>query len=182
MFQTVKKWSDLSTEEALRISMGLERVLLLGDKRLYNKSDIVKCNELDNLQNHISNMHNIILEYREKYGAGRAIAAPQIGLFKRIICFNVGKPITMINPQLSDFSSDTIELWDDCMSFPSLLVKVKRFKSCSLTFRDLDWNKHIWELTDDLSELFQHEYDHLDGVLATQRAIDCKSFKIKGDL
>jgi peptide deformylase len=70
------------------------------------------------------------------------------------------------------------ELWDDCMSFPELLVKVKRHKACRLSFYDQSWHKQEWDLTGDLSELLQHEYDHLDGILATMRAIDGRSFAL----
>ncbi|MEL6853123.1 MAG: peptide deformylase, partial [Bacteroidota bacterium] len=47
---------------------------------------------------------------------------------------------------------------------------LKRHRYCTLRFRDLDWQEHEWQLADDLSELIQHEYDHLDGILATMRA------------
>ncbi|MFM8346892.1 MAG: peptide deformylase [Bacteroidota bacterium] len=46
-----------------------------------------------------------------------------------------------------------------------------------MTFRDAGWQEQRWELSDDLSELLQHEYDHLEGILATQRAIDNRSFR-----
>ena len=71
------------------------------------------------------------------------------------------------------------KVWDDCMSFPNLLVKVMRHKKLTITFYNLKWQKQTWFLEDDLAELLQHEYDHLDGILATQRAIDQRSFKWK---
>jgi succinate dehydrogenase / fumarate reductase flavoprotein subunit len=74
-------------------------------------------------------------------------------------------------------SEDMFELWDDCMSFPNLLVKVKRHKSLTIKYLDENWQTQEWQMTDDLSELLQHEYDHLDGILCTMRAIDEKSFK-----
>jgi len=158
--------------------MSLEKILKLGDPKLYERSTKVLENEVANLQPSINELHNLVIEFRKKYGAGRAIAAPQIGLMKRIICMNTDKRYTMINPVLSEKSEEMFELWDDCMSFPNLLVKVKRHRSCVLTFRDENWEEHVWMLEDDLSELIQHEYDHLDGILATQRAIDDKSFKL----
>ena len=85
----------------------------------------------------------------------------------------------MINPELSNLSDEMIELWDDCMSFPSLLVKVRRHKKITVSYFDLNWQKHTKELEDAMSELIQHEYDHLDGILAVQRAIDKHSFKWK---
>ena len=84
----------------------------------------------------------------------------------------------IINPVLSDFSKETIEIWDDCLCFPQLLVKVRRSRKVNLFFRDLNWQEHHWQLEDDLAELIQHEYDHLDGILATQKAIDNQSFRI----
>ena len=61
---------------------------------------------------------------------------------------------------------------DDCMSFPGLLVRVKRYKRCIIYYKDLEWNDCSMELEGDMSELIQHEYDHLDGILATLRAVD----------
>jgi peptide deformylase len=69
-----------------------------------------------------------------------------------------------------------IEMWDDCMSFPNLLVRLRRHQFCKMRFRDLDWKEQVWELPEDLSELMQHEIDHLDGILATMRAMDAQSF------
>lgn len=55
-------------------------------------------------------MFETIIDYRNKYVVGRAIAAPQIGLQKRIICMNIGKPVATINPVLSDLSTEMFEL------------------------------------------------------------------------
>lgn len=160
--------------------MSLKNILLLGDPRLYEVSVAVKKSELDEIKPSIEILHQALMEYKKKYKAGRAIAAPQIGVMKRFIYVNIDKPIVLINPVLFDFSEEKIILWDDCFSFPNLFVKVERAKRVKLTFRDLNWEEHTWQLEDGLSELLQHEYDHLDGILATQRAIDNKSFKMIG--
>ncbi len=159
--------------------MSLEKILLLGDLRLYQVSEKVKKHELEEVKKDVEVLHQALMEYKAKYKAGRAIAAPQIGVFKRFIYMNIDEPVVIINPVLSDFSEEKITLWDDCFSFPNLLVKVQRAKSLKLTFLDMNWNEQNWFLEGDLSELIQHEYDHLDGILATQRAIDDKSLKIK---
>jgi peptide deformylase len=65
------------------------------------------------------------------------------------------------------------------MSFPNLLVKVMRHKKLTISFFDLNWERQTWHLEDDMAELIQHEYDHLDGILGTQRAIDNQSFRWK---
>jgi len=71
------------------------------------------------------------------------------------------------------------ELWDDCMSFPNLLVKVQRHRSLTLHYLDENWQQRTWQVQDNISELIQYEYDHLNGVLCTMRAIDERSFKWK---
>jgi len=158
--------------------MSLKNILRLGDSRLYEVSIPVLQSEIESLKPAVEILHNALMEYREKYGAGRAVAAPQIGVFKRFIYLNIDQAVVIINPELSDFSEEKMEIWDDCFCFPGLLVKVERAKRVKLKFRDENWEEHIWALEGDLSELIQHEYDHLDGILATQRAIDNKSFKM----
>jgi len=158
--------------------MAIKDILLLGNPKLHETSSPVTWDELSKLLPQIELMWESILDIRKTYRFGRAIAAPQIGLQKRIICLNIEKPVALINPELSNLSDEMFELWDDCMSFPNLLVKVKRHKSLTISFYDLNWNKQTWNLDGDMAELIQHECDHLDGILATQRAIDDKSFRL----
>lgn len=155
----------------------LSDILLLGDQRLYQKCVNVEKQELEVLQPEIEKMGDLVIAFRQRYGKGRAIAAPQIGLLKRLIVINIDQPVAIINPQLEFPDTDTFELWDDCMSFPNLLVYLKRYRRCNLHFLDIHWQAQKWHLSDDMSELIQHECDHLDGILATQRAINQKSFK-----
>ncbi len=159
--------------------MAVNDILLIGNPLLYEKAEPVKKTELKQLLPKIDLMFETVLDFRNKYGAGRAIAAPQIGLLKRIICLNTDKRVAMINPEITDLSNEMFEVWDDCMSFPNLLVKVMRHKKLTLTFFDLNWERQTWHLEDDMAELIQHEYDHLDGILATQKAIDSQSFRWK---
>ena len=159
--------------------MAVKDILLLGNPVLYEVSALVNQNEVKQLLPKINLMFETVIDFRKKYGTGRAIAAPQIGLLKRIICLNIDQPVAIINPILSDFSDERFEVWDDCMSFPNLLVKVRRYKKITLTFFDINWKTQVWQLKDDMAELIQHEYDHLEGILATQRAIDSTSFRWK---
>jgi peptide deformylase len=75
-----------------------------------------------------------------------------------------------------------IELWDDCFSFPDLMVRVRRHLEIEVEYEDLAGGSHSLVARDDLSELLQHEIDHLDGVLATDRAIDRRSFGLSRQL
>lgn len=158
--------------------MSLKHILKLGDPKLHEVSVAVEQHELEGLKPQLKILHNALMDFRSQYGAGRAVAAPQIGLSKRLIYLHIDKPISLYNPEITDFSSEKIEVWDDCLCFPGLLVKVLRAKRISLKFKDEHWVDQVWKLEGDMSELIQHEYDHLDGILATQRAIDNKSFRL----
>jgi peptide deformylase len=160
--------------------MTVQDILLLGNPRLYEVSEPVLKEEISKVQSVIQDLHETMMEFRRKYGAGRAIAAPQIGVLKRVIYMHIDGPIAFINPILDNLSKEMIEVWDDCMCFPELLVRVRRHKSCTIQYRDMNWNQKSMGLEDSLSELMQHEYDHLDGVLAVSRAIDSKSFALRG--
>jgi peptide deformylase len=155
----------------------LDDILLLGDPRLYEICEPVKRAELESLYPVIDGMADLVRQFRTRYGAGRAIAAPQVGVMKRLIVMNIDEPVAIINPEITDKSEEMMEMWDDCMSFPNLLVRLQRHRRIRLHFRDRNWKEKEWNLKDDLSELLQHEYDHLDGILATMRALDGQSFR-----
>ena len=65
-------------------------------------------------------------------------------------------------------------LWDDCFSFPDILAKVNRNLSIEIRYRDEEGKKLSLRAESGLSELLQHEIDHLDGILAIDRAVDSK--------
>lgn len=159
--------------------MAIREILLLGNPLLHEISEEVRQDEIGTIRDAAVDLQDTLLEFRRQHGAGRAIAAPQIGVFKRIVFMRIDRPEALINPVLSDMSEEMIELWDDCMSFPDLLVRVRRHKRCRITFRNLNWKEITYDLEDDLSELLQHECDHLDGVLAVSRAIDGQSFALR---
>ncbi len=159
----------------------LKKVLLLGDPRLRKISREVKDFKDPQLHREMSSLKSALERFRREMGFGRGIAAPQIGINKRFIALNLGNgPFMVVNPLITWHSKETFTLWDDCMSFPDLLVKVRRCTSISLTFRDESGNIRKWEkLGRARSELLQHEIDHLDGILAVDRAIDEKSVMYK---
>jgi peptide deformylase len=139
----------------------------------------VESQEVQALEPVIADLHDTLLDFREKHGAGRAIAAPQIGVMKRLIYVHIDQPLVIFNPVIEPKGSEMIEVWDDCMCFPELLIKVLRHRECRLVYRDLRWLEKQRDLQGDTSELLQHEYDHLDGILATSRAIDERAFALR---
>ena len=152
----------------------VKEILLLGNERLYKKCASVQPGE--NVAEIQNDLHDTLLAFREKYHIGRAIAAPQIGIQKTINYMHVDKPVLLINPEMCILDHEQMEVLDDCMSFPGLLVRVMRYKKIEITYCDINWQNQVMVLEDDLSELLQHEYDHLDGILATMKAIDNRSF------
>lgn len=159
--------------------MAIREILMLGNPLLYEVCAPVTEGELHEMRAVAKDLHDTLTDFRARYGVGRAIAAPQIGVKKRLLYMNTGQPIVFINPVLSARSRKKFELWDDCMSFPELLVRVSRHQTCRISYRDLDWQKQALLLQDSMSELLQHECDHLDGILAVARAIDSKSFALR---
>ena len=154
-------------------------ILILGDPRLYEISEEIKIEELPKVKSWVSSLNEAMSDIRKTYNFGRGIAAPQLGIMKRLVYTNVNEPKIFVNPTIIERSDEVFELWDDCMSFPNLLVKVCRNKSIKVQYYDEKFELKIEEYFDDLSELMQHEIDHLDGILATMRAVDNKSFKIR---
>jgi peptide deformylase len=155
----------------------LSDLLLLGDPRLYEICKPITEAEKPLIAGWVADLDNVMREVRARYGFGRAIAAPQLGIMKRLIYMNIDKPVVFINPELTNLSEQQFELWDDCMSFPNLLVRVKRHESLTINYLDENWQLQTRDLKDDLSELLQHECDHLDGILCTMRAVDEKAFR-----
>ena len=148
-------------------------VLLVGDPRLRRVAAPASPGE-PGLKDDVDRLHATLARFRAEHGFGRAIAAAQIGVARRFIALNLGKgPFTMFNPEIVWRSGETFTLWDDCMSFPFLLVRVARDDSVSVEFDDEAGRRQRWERLDRAtSELLQHEIDHLDGVLALDRAVD----------
>jgi len=158
---------------AAHLSARAQPVLALGDPRLR-----VSCDRVEDLKDpsflaEIEALQDTLEAFRAQYGFGRAIAAPQIGVPKRFIALNLGAgPFVAVNPEITWRSTQTVSLWDDCMSFPSLMVKVERSKSISVRYTNPKGEDVHWErLALPHSELLQHEIDHLDGVLAVDRAV-----------
>lgn len=153
----------------------VQKILKLGNPRLYEISKDITKADVDYLPGWITDLHDTLMDYRETYGAGRAIAAPQIGVQKRLLYMFVEKPYVFINPVISFPDNEKYTLMDDCMSFPGLIVKIERYKRADITYLDEELQPQEMHLEGDYSELLQHEYDHLDGILATMRVVDNKS-------
>jgi peptide deformylase len=100
---------------------------------------------------------------------GLGLAAPQIGVRKRLFVYDIGEGgLVVINPTIAE--SDGEWAYDEgCLSVPGLSWEIVRPKQVHLTGYDLDGNEISVEADEVLARCFQHEMDHLDGVLLLER-------------
>ncbi len=155
----------------------MSQILQLGDPRLYEKSDPIFNDEFPMIDFWVSKLRDEMQIIRNTYGFGRGIAAPQLGIMKRLIYIQIDKPLIIVNPEIISHSEETFELWDDCMCFPNLLVNVRRYAAIRVRYLNEYAEEQTLDAEGALSELLQHEIDHLEGILCTMRAIDNKSFR-----
>ena len=103
---------------------------------------------------------------------GLGLAAPQVGIQKQLFVYDVGEgPATLVNPTIKESSGEWV--YDEgCLSIPGLYVEMARPKEVLLQGWDLDGNEVTIEADELLARLFQHELDHLQGVLMFDRMTD----------
>lgn len=110
---------------------------------------------------------DMIVTMYEAPGVG--LAAPQIGVQKRIFVYDIGDgPFTVVNPRITERSGEW-EYEEGCLSVPGLSWPIVRPAAVHLTGRDLDGNELSVDAEDLLARVFLHETDHLDGVLLLER-------------
>ena len=100
---------------------------------------------------------------------GVGLAAPQVGIERRIFVYDVGEgPMTVINPEIVE-SRGEWEYEEGCLSVPDLHWLIVRPKEVHLVGHDLQGNEISIEGDELLGRVFQHELDHLDGILLLER-------------
>jgi len=142
----------------------------------------------------IKNIDNEILDIIEdlkqtlEFGVGLGIAAPQIGINKRIIVVGAKKenikynnaeeiPVTaMINPTWKNLSKETDIQYEGCMSVPSIRGRVERYKNIELIYYNEQGEKIVKQLNGFFARLIQHECDHLDGIVFLERVKEPNGF------
>ncbi len=123
----------------------------------------------------ITDLRDTLEHFKVRRGFGRGIAAPQIGVTKQIIYLNFDQFTgALINPKITKRSKTKLRLWDDCFSFPDLLVYVERSLRIEVSYLDETGKRRKLATHGSFSELLQHEIDHVNGILAIDRALDSK--------
>lgn len=150
----------------------------VGDPVLYKKSE--KVEELS------SEILDIIEDLKEtlKYSEGFGIAAPQIGINKRIVLINVDpekctyqdvkeiKDLILINPVWKKITEEKYSEYEGCLSVPEIKGIVERYYKIELKYLDEKFNEQIKVLSGFSARVVQHECDHLDGIVFLDKVIN----------
>ncbi len=132
------------------------------------------------LKNIISAMQKSL----SKENDGVALAAPQISISKRIFVVAESayeetakwKPLVFINPTLTKVSKKMEERQEGCLSVRWIYGKTKRHVSATVEAYDIDGNKFSYGATGLIAHIFQHEIDHLDGILFIDHGYDFEEY------
>jgi peptide deformylase len=133
----------------------------------------------------VQDLADTLAHWRASSGYGRGIAGPQIGAARRVIFLQLpgAEPWTLVNPEITWRSEEKIVVWDACLSFLSIFMQVERHREITVRYQDLrgEWKEVRASEERDLSELLQHEIDHLDGILAIDRITDMRTMCTRGE-
>lgn len=154
--------------------MAVKKILLLGNPVLRTRCKRVENVASSAARSTIRNLRDTLNDFRSRRGFGRGIAAPQIGVQLRIIFINPDGLGPLLNPVITKRSGKKFSVWDDCFSFPEMLVKVRRHEWVEVSYRDESGTRKKIKAKGALSELLQHEIDHLNGILAVDRAVSSR--------
>ncbi|UIE37612.1 peptide deformylase [Leptodesmis sichuanensis] len=123
-------------------------------------------------------MDQLIQTAQQANGVG--IAAPQVGISERLFIVAsrptpryphapVMEPTVMINPQIVSHSAERVKDWEGCLSVPGVRGLVPRYQAIAVEYTDRYGQHQHQELTDFVARIFQHELDHLNGILFIDR-------------
>ena len=123
----------------------------------------------DEVRDLVSNMKETMLAEN-----GIGLSAPQVGVNLRVIVIQlmsagklVGPVQEMINPVITNYSDDTMEYEEGCLSIPGEYIRIDRPRSIHVKFQTLSGKYKKWFLKGLEARIVQHEIDHLNGVLMT---------------
>ena len=159
--------------------MAIRTVLQLGHPGLREIARRVEDPTVREIRSLVEDLADTLAFWKSTTGYGRAIAAPQIGANLRVIYLRLpgADPWPLVNPEIVERSADKIVVWDACLSFLSIFMQVERHRDIVARYQDLqgEWHEVRAGEQRNLSELLQHEIDHLDGILAVDRITDIRT-------
>jgi peptide deformylase len=141
-----------------------------------------KCQEVQRITEEIKKLGRDMIETMI-VNQGIGLAAPQIGILKRIIVVSfIQKSQVFINPKIKKKSRETIIDEEGCLSFPGLFLRIKRAKRVEIEALNENGEKISLKVKDLPARIFQHEIDHLDGILFINRLSFWQKLKLKRKL
>jgi peptide deformylase len=159
--------------------MAVRTILQLGDPGLREVAKKVSDPGTAEIRALVEDLSDTLAYWRATTGYGRGIAAPQIGVGLRVIFLRLPGEAAwpLVNPEITWRSEEKIVVWDACLSFLSIFMQVERHREITVRYQDLSGQQCEVRAGEDrnLSELLQHEIDHLDGILAVDRITDMKT-------
>lgn len=111
---------------------------------------------------------------------GVGLAAPQVGISQRFFVMDVGNgPVAVINPEILEASPETEIAEEGCLSFPEIFVEIERSKRVKVRYQNVRGEFVEEELEGYPARVFQHEFDHLNGVLIIDRIKPAKRLLLR---
>ncbi len=162
--------------------MPIKDVIMLGNPNLRkSSSDVTNFNK--ELRGDLTNLKDTLTYLQKTKDLGRAIAAPQIGIMKKIVYFQLSdSSFYMVNPKITWRSEEMFKVWDSCYSFDiAFFIEILRHKTIKVEYQDEKGSIVFENFSGDLSELVQHEIDHLHGILATDYIKDVKKIIMRSE-
>lgn len=152
-------------------------IRILGDPVLREKSE--RATKFDeNLHTFIKNLTEIM--YRDD---GVGLAAPQVGILKRVFVFDDGEGSkAIINPEIIETSAEMTEIEEGCLSIPDVYANVIRPKWVRMVYQDENGEGHEKIFDNYSGRIVQHESDHLNGILFIDRISNAKKILLKPKL
>ncbi|MDB4951119.1 MAG: peptide deformylase [Gemmatimonadetes bacterium] len=149
----------------------IREVIQLGNPRLRMRCAAVEDAAAPQTAALVDDLRDTVRHWRATTSYGRAIAAPQLGVLRRVIYVDVEGGHPMVNPEIVEASVERMVVWDACLSFLAIFCQVVRHRWIVVRYQDLSGATREMRAEGDLSELLQHEIDHLDGILTVDRMV-----------
>lgn len=159
--------------------MTIHRIRLLGDPILRTRCEPVSSPRSPAAHLVATDLQETLEDLQARTGVGRGLAAPQIGAPIRLVYVEIDEPWFLFNPEIVDVGTEDFFVWDDCFSFPDLMVQVQRAYHIRVRYTDDQGSEQEVAVDGPLAELLQHEIDHLDGVLAVDRPAGLDPFCLR---
>lgn len=141
-----------------------------------------KCEPVEKIDEKTKEIAQTMIEIQKTH-QGIGLAASQIGILKRIIVVEIDNNFCVfINPKISKKSKKKEIMEEGCLSFPGLFLKIKRPQEIEVEAIDLNGNKIKMKVKGLIARVFQHEIDHLNGILFIDRLPWWKRIALKKKL